>query len=76
MTNVIKTGNRVQHPGIYQDVYGENFTFSKYMGTVPSHPTRKGEILVAIFMTPLPERRQKTLFSTNKENASNNCLKH
>lgn len=71
MTNiVIKTGNRVQYPGIYQDVYGGTFTFSKYKGTVPPHPTRKGEILVAIFLSPLPVRKQQQLFLIETKIAS------
>lgn len=58
----VKTGQRVEHVGIYEDAYGERLRLSTYRGTVPPHPTRQGEPFLGVFVAALPDRVQQSLF--------------
>lgn len=57
----IKTGQRVERVGIYEDMYGYKIPLRRYRDTVPPHPFRRGDIFFGRWISPLPERRQQVL---------------
>lgn len=71
---IIKTGQRVERIGLYRDIYGKEYPFRKYRGTVPPHPTRKGESFYGMWVGPISERRQQVLFLEIKKVSAEQTL--